>query len=186
VDPPGTEPARHSDAAVQRGSGVRLGPALRRAWVGYQRRLDAAMGDAGFDEHRFPDGRVLRLCSVPGGTTISNIGRELGITRQGASKFVSHLQDRGYVSVAASATSGREKTVTLTAQGAHYLEAHRQAVRTIERHLREELGEEPFSALHRLLDRLDSGDEVRMRTYLSGGTPGQGPRRPQATVSRRR
>ena len=31
-----------------------------------------------------PDGRVLRLCSAEGGATISSIGRELGITRQGA------------------------------------------------------------------------------------------------------
>ena len=73
---------------------VGLGPALRRAWVGYQRRLDRAMADAGFDERRFPDGRVLRLCSRPAGSTISSIGRELGITRQGAGKVVSHLHDR--------------------------------------------------------------------------------------------
>jgi DNA-binding MarR family transcriptional regulator len=128
------------------------------------------MADAGFDERRFPDGRVLRLCSDPAGSTISNIGRELGITRQGASKAVSHLHDRGYVSVADSPTSGREKAVTLTVAGTQYLEVQREAVRTIERQLRKELGEEALTALHRLLDVLDPGDEVRMRTYLSGRT----------------
>ena len=102
------------DTGSRRERPVGLGPALRRAWIGYQRRLDRAMADAGFDERRFPDGRVLRLCSEPAGSTISNIGRELGMTRQGASKLVSHLQDRGYVSVADSATSRREKAVTLT------------------------------------------------------------------------
>ncbi len=70
-----------------------LGVALRRAWLGYQLRVDRAMAEAGFGERRFPDGRVLRMCSGEAGSTISAIGRELGITRQGASKVVTHLRD---------------------------------------------------------------------------------------------
>jgi DNA-binding MarR family transcriptional regulator len=119
---------------------VGLGPALRRAWIGYQVRLDRAMADAGFGERRFPDGRVLRLCSGQSGSTISAIGRELGITRQGASKVVGHLRDRGYVVVADSATSGREKSVTLTAIGNDYLQAQRAAARAIENELAATLG----------------------------------------------
>jgi DNA-binding MarR family transcriptional regulator len=181
VDVSGTEPLADTDAVSQGEPSVGLGPALRRAWIGYQRRLDRAMTDAGFDERRFPDGRVLRLCSGFPGSTISSIGRELGITRQGAGKIVSHLHDRGYVSVTDSPTSGREKAVTLTVSGTRYLEAQRHAVRTIERQLRKELGEEPLTALHRLLDVLDTGEEVRMRTYLSSRTtdlsPGDAPKR---------
>jgi DNA-binding MarR family transcriptional regulator len=175
VDISRTEALADTDAVSRSERSVGLGPALRRAWIGYQRRLDRAMADAGFDERRFPDGRVLRLCSDPAGSTISNIGRELGITRQGAGKVVSHLHDRGYVSVADSPTSGREKAVTLTVAGTRYLKAQGEAVRTIERHLRKELGEEPLTALHRLLDVLDPGEEVRMRTYLSSRTTGLSP-----------
>jgi DNA-binding MarR family transcriptional regulator len=159
-------------SALRREPAVSLGPALRRAWLGYQQRLDTAMADAGFDERRFPDGRVLRLCSEPAGSTISNIGRELGMTRQGASKVVSHLQERGYVSVADSATSRREKAVTLSDLGARYVKAQRSAVRTIEHEVRAELGgaglgEEALDALYRLLNVLDGGDDkIRMRTYL--------------------
>ena len=166
------------DAGSRRERAVGLGPALRRAWIGYQQRLDRAMADAGFDERRFPDGRVLRLCSAPAGSTISNIGRELGMTRQGASKLVSHLQERGYVSVADSATSRREKTVTLTDLGTQYLGAQRSAVRTIEHEVRVELGgtgigEEALDVLYRLLDVLDGGDDkVRMRAYLSNAVVG--------------
>jgi DNA-binding MarR family transcriptional regulator len=133
------------------------------------------MAEAGFDERRFPDGRVLRLCSAPAGSTNSNIGRELGITRQGAGKVVSLLHDRGYVSVADSPTNGREKAVTLTVTGTQYLKAQRDAVRAIERQLRKELGEEPLTALSGLFDVLDPGEEVRMRTYLSSRTTGLGP-----------
>ena len=102
-----------------------LGAALRRAWLGYQLRLDRAMAEAGFGERRFPDGRVLRVCSGQAGSTISAIGRELGITRQGASKVVAHLRDRGYVAVADSTTSKREKSVVLTPRGIDYL-AHQR------------------------------------------------------------
>src|ERR1700728_2005300 len=82
-DPPDTD----TDAGTgsQRES-ISLGPALRRAWIGYQLRLDEAMAAAGFGERRFPDGRVLRLCSNAAGSTISAVGREIGITRQGAAK----------------------------------------------------------------------------------------------------
>ena len=94
------------------------------------------MAAAGFGERRFPDGRVLRLCSNPAGSTISAIGREIGITRQGAAKVVAHLSDRGYVSVADSASSGREKSVTVTPRGIKYLEAQRSAAQSIEVELR--------------------------------------------------
>src|SRR5437764_4243386 len=104
--------ASHSTPDVQR-RGASLGPALRRAWVGYQRRLDAAMAEAGFGDRGFPDGRVLRMCR-DSETTISQIGRELGISRQGAGKIVNGLRDRGFVSVDASPRSGREKIVTIT------------------------------------------------------------------------
>jgi DNA-binding MarR family transcriptional regulator len=145
---------------------VGLGPALRRAWLGYQLRLDAAMAEAGFGERRFPDGRVLRLCSGQSGSTISAIGRELGITRQGASKVVGHLRDRRYVEIADSATSKREKSVTLTPRGNEYLQAQRSAGRAIEEEMRAALGEQGVSGLFVLLDALDDGESLRMRTYL--------------------
>jgi DNA-binding MarR family transcriptional regulator len=152
---------------VTRPPSVGLGPALRRAWLGYQHRLDTAMAEAGFGERRFPDGRVLRLCAGEAGSTISAIGRELGITRQGASKVVRHLRDRGYVAVADSPTSKREKSVILTSRGIDYLRAQRAAARAIEDELRAELGQSGFAGLIALLEALDPGEDPRMRTYLS-------------------
>ncbi|MGA3146134.1 MAG: MarR family transcriptional regulator [Acidimicrobiales bacterium] len=124
------------------------------------------MADAGFGERRFPDGRVLRLCTGQSGSTISAIGRELGITRQGATKVVGHLRDAGYVAVADSATSRREKSVTLTSRGNGYLQAQRTAARSIEGELTASLGEEGCSGLFALLDALGDGESVRLRTYL--------------------
>ena len=110
------------------------------------------------------------MCSSGSGSTISAIGRELGITRQGASKVVGHLRDRGYVVVADSATSKREKSVILTSRGVDYLQAQRAAARAIDDKLRAALGKEVFSGLFTLLDTLDSGEETRMRVYLRRST----------------
>ena len=145
---------------------VGLGPALRRAWVGYHRRLDEAMAAAGFVDRGFPDGRVLRICAASPDVTIAQIGRELGITRQGAAKVVGKLRDLGYLEVSDSTVSGREKVVRLTPRAADYLAAHRQSARGIERQLREELGESAFDGLQLLLAALGGDDQPPLRDYL--------------------
>ncbi len=124
------------------------------------------MAEAGFDDRRFPDGRVLRICSAPGGATISEIGRQIGITRQGAGKVVGDLRDRGYVAVRASPTSGREKTVTVTPRAVEYLSAQRRAARLIEGQVHADLGDGGFAILNRLLETLGTED-LGMRDYLS-------------------
>ena len=155
-----------TDTAGVPSTSLVLGAALRRAWLGYQVRVDRAMAEAGFGERRFPDGRVLRVCSDEAGSTISAIGRELDITRQGASKVVAQLRDRGYVVVADSTTSKREKSVVLTPRGIDYLALQGAAARAIEDEVRAELGEAAFSALAALLEALDAEGGVRLRAYL--------------------
>lgn len=155
-----------TDALSGESASPGLGASLRSAWLGYQLRLDRAMAEAGFGERKFPDSRVLRVCSVDAGSTISAIGRELGVTRQGASKVVAHLRDRGYVVVADSTSSKREKSVILTPRGIDYLAHQHAAARAIEDDLRAELGEVVLSALGALLDALDAGEGVRLRAYL--------------------
>jgi DNA-binding MarR family transcriptional regulator len=143
----------------------RLGAALRRAWFAYHRRVEAAMVEAGFDAAAVPDGRVLRLCLEPSGTTISTIGRALGITRQGAGKLVGSLQDRGYLEVQPSASSGREKSVTATAKARDYLALRRGAAGRVEDEVRAELGAEGYVQLRGLLQALGGTEE-------SGGVHG--------------
>ena len=88
------------------------------------------------------------------------------MTRQGASKVVANLRDHGYVAVADSTISKREKSVIVTPRGLDYLTHQAAAARAIEDELRAELGEAAFSALSALLDALDAGDGVRLRAYL--------------------
>ncbi len=128
------------------------------------------MAAAGFGERRFPDGRVLRICSTSTEPTISHIGRELGITRQGASKIVASLRDREYVTLEPSAEDAREKIVTLTPRALAYLETQRNARRAIDRQLRAEIGADGFDSLRRLLEAVGGDEQPRMSDYLRKAT----------------
>jgi DNA-binding MarR family transcriptional regulator len=165
---PSTRPEPGPDPPGETAERLRLGRALRQAWVGYQRRLDGEMAAAGFGDRGFPDGRVLRICAQENETTIAQIGRELGITRQGAGKIVTGLRERGYLTVEASATSGREKAVRLTPRALAYLEAQRKAARRIERQVRAEVGSDGVESLRRLLHALGGEEQPRMLDYLRG------------------
>jgi DNA-binding MarR family transcriptional regulator len=154
-----------------------LGAALRGAWIGYRDRLDRELAAAGFGTHGAPDGRVLRLCSATAEVTISEIGRELGVTRQAASQIVGGLRDRGFVSLSPSPTDGREKMVRLTAHALDYLRAERAAERRMESRLRRELGAEAFDALQRLLEAVTADSPGSRTADAAGpGPPGRWPR----------
>jgi DNA-binding MarR family transcriptional regulator len=141
-------------------TGSNLGSELRRAWLGYQLRIDEAMHREGF-KRRYPDGRVLRLCSGTEAPTISAIGRELGISRQGAAKLVAGLSERGYVVVVPSQSDRRMKVVSVTPRARAYLNAIHSARRSIDGELRDSLGPEPIAALERLAAALSQGDRSR-------------------------
>lgn len=117
-----------------------LARALRMALARYWRLVGVELAAAGFADRRFPEGRVLVMCAAPGDTTISDVGRRLRITRQGASKIVARLREDGYLNVSASATDGREKVLSLTARAEHFLAALHQAGRSVEARLREQIG----------------------------------------------
>ena len=161
--PEGKRPGRES---IEVDEGVRLGPALGRALLGFQRLLDQELTSAGFAGRGFPDGRVLRICLRSSGVTISEIGRELGITRQAASKVIEKLRGSGFLEVHASTADGREKIVTLTPRAIDYLVAQRKAARAIERRLRTAIGDEGFKDLRHVLEVLGGNDQPGLRDYL--------------------
>jgi DNA-binding MarR family transcriptional regulator len=137
-----------------------LGPLLRRAWLGYQERIDEAVRLAGFDR-RYPDARVLRRCSHGDAMTISDLGRELGVTRQAAAKLVARLAEQGYVAATQSPTDRREKLITLTAQAEALLAAITTARRDVDEELRQTLGDGTVRSVQRLARTLTPKDRSR-------------------------
>ncbi len=154
---------------------ARLGGALRQAWVGYRRQLDAELAAAGFGDRGFPDGRVMRLCGGASDVTISQIGRELGITRQGASKIVGSLRDRGYVTLSPSPADRREKIVKPTRRAVEFLAAQGEAARRIEERIRGELGADALVGLYRLLDALGGEEQPQLADHLYSSVGLTGP-----------
>jgi DNA-binding MarR family transcriptional regulator len=156
---PGNDAGR--DQADARGSGqYALGMAMRRALAGYRRQMDDQLAAAGFGGRQFPAGRVLRMCAGPGVTTISDVGRGLGITRQGASKIVAALRERGYLSVTPSSDDGREKILTLTPRAVDALLASYRAAEAIEKRVRAEIGDAAMEQFFRVLDVVADGEPV--------------------------
>ena len=149
-----------------------LGMALRRALGGYRRQMDDQLATAGFAGRQFPAGRVLRMCAGPGVTTISDVGRELGITRQGASKIVAALRKQGYLAVTPSQDDGREKILTLTPRAIEALLAAYRAAATIEKRVRGEIGDEGMEQFFRVLDVVADGEPAQPedRQTSPGGT----------------
>jgi DNA-binding MarR family transcriptional regulator len=120
--------------------------------------VNEELAAAGFGGRRFPDARVLLMCATHGETTISDVGRGLGITRQGASKIVAGLRDRGYLEVTPSAADGREKILVLTPRAVEYLQAIRSAAGVIEARLLHEIGAQALEQFFRVL-HLVAGEE---------------------------
>ncbi|HXW33585.1 MAG TPA: helix-turn-helix domain-containing protein [Acidimicrobiales bacterium] len=133
---------------------VPLGVALRRGWLGYRRRLDDELAAEGFDDRGLSDERVLAVTSVRRAVTISCIGRELGMTRQGASKIVASLRERGYLTVTPWGADARQKIVELAPRAREYLEAHEVAARRIEDGLRREFGDVAIERFYAVLESL--------------------------------
>jgi DNA-binding MarR family transcriptional regulator len=155
------------DNGQQAGAGpVRLVTLLLSALSAYGRRVDAEMAAAGFAGREFPETPVIRMCSDPEGITITEISKRLGITRQGASKIVGRLRERGYLLVTPSPTSGREKTVTLTTRAQEYLVQQRRAGEAAEAQLRAQLGGKAFEQLTETLGQLAEGQPDSMDAVI--------------------
>lgn len=92
-----------------------LGANLRRAWMASHHRLVERLAAAGLADRALPDGRVLAMCAEDAATIVSDIGRGLGISRQGAAKIVARLADRGFLTATASRTTA----------GRRWLRSHR-------------------------------------------------------------
>ncbi len=131
------------------------------------------MAAAGFGRRRIPDGRVLRFCARTDDVTISRLGRELGITRQGASKIVANLRDDGFVTLHPSPSDGRETLVLATPRATYYLAAHRRAADEVERRLRRRVGAQAIEGLYRVLEELGGEGQVPVREYLRSRSYGR-------------
>ena len=103
----------------------------REHWV---RQMAEHIDRAGFDDYRRTDAAVMRLLSCRP-RSIGQIGAALGVTRQASRKFVTRLEQRGFVVTARDASDARQINVELTQRGDQYARAIRRAIDALERRL---------------------------------------------------
>lgn len=103
----------------------------RQHWV---RQIAEDVDLAGFEDYRRTDAAVVRLLGRSP-SSIGQIGAALGVTRQAARKFVTGLEQRGFVVTARGASDARQVNVELTRRGDQYARAIRRAIDALDRRL---------------------------------------------------
>jgi hypothetical protein len=105
------------------------------------------------------------MCAEDAATTVSDIGRGLGISRQGGkdrrTPRRSRLSDGNCVS-----DDRREKVAAVTPRAAEYLQSMRRARKAIDHELRAVVGEASFAALDRLVLELATDDDETLSVFL--------------------
>jgi DNA-binding MarR family transcriptional regulator len=123
--------------------------------------LQRRLAGEGFADSRFADGVVFQHL-VGGPVTISTLAEKLGVTQQAASKAITDLSSRGYVSRRPDPADARARIVVLTDRGHAVIAAARKHRAAIDVELRKALGEDQVENARLLL--------VDVITHL-GATP---------------
>ena len=135
-----------------------------RAEIGH--RLSAALKAVNEEIHRrlvasgYPDIRVghgaLFAHVEPGGTSVTELARRAGMTKQSMGELAADLESRGYVERVAHPGDRRARMVRLTKRGDTHVAHARQVIDELEGEYARALGVERFAELGRLLEELSS------------------------------
>jgi DNA-binding MarR family transcriptional regulator len=82
--------------------------------------LHAELAERGHEQARPVHGFALQAIG-PDGTTVSELGRHLGVTKQAAAKTAAGLEELGYVTRRPSERDARASVLTVTAHGREML-----------------------------------------------------------------
>jgi len=94
---------------------------------------------------------ILAVIEAAAKISISEIGRAIGLTRQGTHKSVLSLIERGYLEESRDADNRRDRYVRLTDKGRQACDSQLAIKRELEGRIAEKLGEENAELLKRLL-----------------------------------
>jgi DNA-binding MarR family transcriptional regulator len=100
--------------------------------------------------HGHPDARPLHgfaLQAIGSGTSISELGRRLGVSKQAAAKTASNLERLGYASRASDGLDGRASRIERTARGEELLDLSARIFARIRSRIADQLGARRVTAL---------------------------------------
>lgn len=108
--------------------------------------LHAELADRGHPHVRPLHGFALQAIG-PDGTTVTELGRRLGVTKQAATKTAERLEALGYVERRRSTDDGRLVVVHRTVRGNEMLLASADIFEQLRARLRDQLGADRVAAL---------------------------------------
>ena len=118
-----------------------------------ERRVFAALADAGFDDVTPAQARVMQRIG-PDGTRLTELAEAAQVTKQTASFLVDQLERTAYVRRTPDPNDARARLVRVAERGLAARPVAEAAVAEVEQEWREHLGERRWSALRDALARL--------------------------------
>jgi DNA-binding MarR family transcriptional regulator len=145
-----------------------FGLLLARAFNAYVEHLHRGLADHGFTDLRPTFGLTLRALRVRP-RTLTELARELGVTKQAAGKLVGEMERRSLIEREPSPADGRATLLHLSARGRSLVAAAVRIGNRVEHDLGRDLGEDAAAHIRAGLERLaydppwDGGAPARAR-----------------------
>jgi DNA-binding MarR family transcriptional regulator len=146
----------NADSSDRKGGGLHLTLALLAGFRAMVDALHADLAERGHPEARPLHGFALQALG-PSGTTVAELGRRLGVSKQAAAKTVAGLERFGYVERSPHPSDARAVIVRRALRGEEMLELSSASFDRIRLKLEKELGVEQVAAIETGLSRLGSG-----------------------------
>jgi DNA-binding MarR family transcriptional regulator len=131
---------RHHEPVSQR-SGYKLPLLLLGAFKSIIDELHDELARCGHEEARPVHGFALQAIGIEG-TTVGELGRRLGVSKQAAAKTAKSLEEAGYIARAAHTPDGRAWTLSRTERGAEMLELSAEILDRLRQRWDEHLGKD--------------------------------------------
>lgn len=125
---------------------------LQSGLATYRRRVQAQLAAAGHDD--LPRGGPFALGVIAGGGAAGDVIRQLGLSKQGASKLIDTLVTRGYLERTPDANDRRRFALELTEHGRAAVRIVRAAVRSIDAELAGAVSARDLAGLAKALSAL--------------------------------
>src|SRR6266480_3349493 len=131
---------------------------LIEAFRSLESEIGPALEDRGAFELTPAQARALLLVDRTG-TSLTELARRAGVTKQAMMQMVDDLQEAGFVRRTPDPADARAKAVRLTSRGVRQRALARQAVQMVESRIRRGLGPRRYAALRSALEDLTVREE---------------------------
>lgn len=132
---------------------LNVGVLLFLPYRAMETRVFEGLAAAGFDDFTPAQARVFQRIA-PGGSRLTDLAVQAGITKQSVGFLVDQLESAGYVERVPDPEDGRARLVRIAERGARSVEASRGIVAQVEAEWTAHLGEERMAQLRAILTDL--------------------------------